>query len=134
MESVYSLRFVLNILTHKNDSFYKKIIKKNSARFINNNFIPGSFPYINEFIKSYNYLKDIFTGQIKDGYYICKDCGHLYQVQPCTLPMSKGKCPNGHVIGGIDHVCSKKDIRVFPDVRSKNKYAGYTSSVTTGSS
>ena len=127
---LYSLRFVLNILTHKNDSFYKKIIKKNSARFINNNFIPGSFPYINEFIKSYNYLKDIFTGQIKDGYYICKDCGHLYQVQPCTLPMSEGKCPNGHVIGGIDHVCSKMDIRVFPDVRSKNKYAGNTSFVS----
>jgi hypothetical protein len=27
--------------------------------------------------------------------------------------MSKSFCPNGHVIGGIDHILAKKDLRVF---------------------
>ena len=127
---LYSFRFVFNILSNKNDNFYKRIVKKNSARFINNNFIPGSFPFINEFIKSYNNLLEIFTKPIEAGYYICKDCGYLYDVPPCTLPMSEGRCPNGHVIGGRNHACSKMDIRVFPNVNSKNDYAGNTSFVS----
>ena len=127
---LYSLRFVLNIATKKKNNFYKNILKKNSAKFINNNFIPGSFPFINEFIKSYNNLKEIFTKEINMGYYICKECGYLYEVLPCTLPTSKGNCPNGHVIGGISHRCSKLDIRVFPNSEGKNKYINNTSFVS----
>jgi len=52
------------------------------------------------------------------GYYICKDCGYLYNVPPCTFPMSTGRCPNNHIIGGEDHICSKLDIRVFLDKQS----------------
>ena len=47
------------------------------------------------------------------GYYVCKDCGFFYEVPPCTFPIQKGKCPNMHDIGGINHICCKKDIRVF---------------------
>ena len=119
---LYSFRFVLNILANKNNSFYKNILKKNSAKFINNNYIPGSFPFINEFIKSYNTLEEKFIKIENIGYYICKDCGYLYDIPPCTLPTSEGKCPNGHVVGGKAHICSKMDIRVFPNIETKNNY------------
>ena len=57
------------------------------------------------------------------GYYICKDCGFLYEVKPCTFPMMTYNCPNGHVIGGLNHVCSKKDIRVYYDQAEINKFS-----------
>ena len=31
------------------------------------------------------------------GYYICRDCGFLYEVRPCTLPTATDRCPNGHI-------------------------------------
>ena len=115
---LYSFRFVLNIQTKENENFYSNLLKANASKFINNNYIPGSFPVFNEYIKSYNSLKVAFTKIEKLGYYICKDCGYLYYVPPCTLPMTEGKCPNGHVIGGHNERCSKKDIRVFPNLEA----------------
>ena len=47
------------------------------------------------------------------GYYICKDCGFLYEVRPCTLPTATHYCSNGHIIGGTSHNCYKQDIRIF---------------------
>ena len=127
---LYSLRFVLNILTNKSKCFYKELLKVNTYKFINNNYIPGAFPFINEFVKSYNDLEEAFTQPEELGYYICKDCGYLYRIPPCTLPMSEGKCPSGHVIGGIDHKCSKKDLRVFPNEEEKQDYIGNDSFIS----
>jgi hypothetical protein len=104
------------------NNFYNNILSNNSYKYINENYIPGSFPFINEFIKSYNDLEEKFKNAISNGYYICKDCGYLYEILPCTLPYAKGKCPNGHEIGGLDHNCTKYDIRVFPNDASKKKY------------
>ena len=112
---LYSLRFVFCTQMNKENNFYNNILSKNSYKFINDNYIPGSFPFINEFIKSYNDLEEAFKKVIQNGYYICKDCGYLYEIPPCTLPYSEGKCPNGHPIGGKGHYCTKKDIRVFPN-------------------
>ena len=119
---LYSLRFVFSTQMNKNNNFYNNILSQNSFKYINNNYIPGSFPFINEFIKSYNDLEERFKKPISNGYYICKDCGYLYEIPPCTLPYSKGKCPNGHEIGGLDHICAKKDIRVYPNEQSMTKY------------
>ena len=116
---LYSFRFIFKILTRQNNSFYKNILLTNSNNILNNNFIPGNFPYINEFIKSYNKLIEYFANPQHLGYYICKDCGFLYEVFNCTLPMEESRCPNGHVIGGTDHNCSKMDIRVFPNAQAK---------------
>ena len=58
------------------------------------------------------------------GYYICRDCGFLYEVIPCTYPMATDYCPNGHIIGGKDHRCSKQDIRIFLNHNDANKYSG----------
>ena len=90
-------------------------MKPKANQFIQNNFIPGSTQIISEFFKSYNILKKTLIGGIKMGYYICKDCGYLYMIEACTFPMDIFYCINGHKIGGIDHICNKKDIRVFND-------------------
>ena len=96
-------------------------LKENSSDFIKSNYIPGCFPLINEFIKSYNDLLEKLPQKIKMGYYICKDCGYLYEMPPCTFPMSTGRCPNNHIIGGENHICSKLDIRVFLDKKSDDE-------------
>ena len=110
---LYCLRFIFNTQINNSQCFYNEILKKNTANFINNNFIPGSFPLANEYLKSYNILNEKLKQRINMGYYICCECGFLYEVRPCTFPMARDKCPNGHVTGGTDHVCAKKDIRVF---------------------
>ena len=110
---LYSVRFILNSQMNPNKSFYNELLKKNSYNFIENNYIPGSFPKINEYIKSYVILEEKLPKDKKMGYYICKDCGFLYEVEPCTFPMKKGKCGNLHDIGGLDHVLCKKDFRIF---------------------
>ena len=111
---LYSLRFVFN--TKENDNkFYYNLLKPKASEYINNNFIPGSFQIISEFIKTYKILDEKLKLRIDMGYYVCKDCGFLYEVEPCTFPMETFKCLNGHICGGEDHVSAKKDIRVFYD-------------------
>ena len=39
--------------------------------------------------------------------------------------MTTGKCPNGHIIGGESHKCSKLDIRVFLDKKSDDDFKQY---------
>ena len=114
---LYSFRFILGTQTYKDKCFYNDLLKEKTSEFINNNYIPGSFPSDNEFVKSYNYLEEVLPKRLKFGYYICKDCGYLYEIPPCTFPTSTDVCPNGHEIGGIDHKCSKMDIRVFYEKR-----------------
>ena len=53
---LYSFRFVLNSQTNINNNFYNNIIKSKSYNFIQNNFVPGSFPNLDEFTKSYYYF------------------------------------------------------------------------------
>ena len=114
---LYSLRFIFNIQKN-NKSFYNNLLKKNSAQYVKNNYIPGSFQPVNYFINSYNYLSDELTKKAEVGYYVCKDCGYLYEIPRCTFPNYSGKPikdPNGHMIYGHDHVLVKLDIRVFLD-------------------
>ena len=122
---LYSFRFIFNTQINPNKCFYNELLKKNANKFINNNYIPGSFPVINEYIKSYNDLLEKLPKKLEMGYYICKDCGFLYEVPPCTFPMSTEKCPNNHTIGGEGHICSKLDIRVFLDKKSDDDLKNY---------
>ncbi len=114
---LYSFRFIFNTINNKK-CFYNNLLRSDAFNFINNNFIPGSFPILNEFVQSYNDLFQELPKRIELGYYVCKDCGYLYTIPPCTFPMNEGKCPKGHKIGGLHHVCSKMDIRVFLDEKS----------------
>ena len=119
---LYSFRFIFNSQVGNKKCFYNELLKKNASKFINNNYIPGSFPLPNEILKSYNILNEKLKQRLNMGYYICKDCGFLYEVKPCTFPMATDTCPNRHVIGGHDHVCSKKDIRVYYEQQDINKF------------
>ena len=123
---LYSLRFIFNTQINNSQCFYNEILKKNSSNFIMNNFIPGTFPVINEYLKSYNELKEKLKVRLNNfGYYICSDCGFLYEVRPCGFPMTKEKCPNGHIIGGTNYICFKKDIRVFYEQSDIQKCINY---------
>ena len=99
----------------KDNNFYNQILKPNTSDFISKNYIPGSFPFINEFVKAYNFLADKFPMKELMGYYVCKDCGFAYEIRPCTFPVHTFHCPNGHTIGGTNHILYKKDFRVFYD-------------------
>ena len=110
---LYSLRFIFSTQINNSQCFYNEILKKNASNFIMNNFIPGSFPLISEYLKSYNILKEKLKLRLNIGYFICRDCGFLYEISACGFPMSTTTCPNGHVIGGTNNICYKKDIRVF---------------------
>ena len=110
---LYTLRFILNTQINNNKCFYNNLLKKNASRFIKENYIPGSFPFINEYIKAYNYLYPIYPFKSNMGYYICKDCGSLYEILPCSFPTVVSYCPNKHKIGGIKHRLCKKDIRIL---------------------
>ena len=110
---LYSLRFLFNTQIQNKNCFYNDLLKENSKHVVNNNFIPGSFPSIDEFERSYLILKEYKGDKFHTGFYICKDCGYLYDVPWCSFPMTKGKCPNNHIIGGNDNVCYKKDLRIF---------------------
>ena len=112
---LYILRIIFNSQIKGTKSFYNDILKKNTSKFISENYIPGSFPFMNEFIKSYNYLSSKFPAKELMGYYICKDCGYVYEIRPCTFPVHEYHCPYGHVIGGKNHILSKKDLRIFND-------------------
>ena len=115
---LYIFRILLNMqqINNKNKNcFYIKLINKNIYKFIIDNYIPGTFPYINEFIHSYNYLKEEFPLGEYLGYYICRNCGFLYRVEPCTCPTQEMDCSCGQKIGGLNERCTKMDIRVFPD-------------------
>ena len=118
---LYSLRFVFNIQLIKDKNFYNDLLKLNKENFICENYIPGSFPQIKEFVKAYNDLEKILQDRPESGYYVCKDCGYLYEIPYCSFPMSKMNCPNGHIIGGENHICSKPDIRVFLDKKEDEK-------------
>jgi len=39
--------------------------------------------------------------------------------------MKTNTCPNNHTIGGTEHVCYKKDIRVFLDKKSNEDFKKY---------
>jgi hypothetical protein len=111
---LYSFRFIFNTQINNKNCFYNNILKKNTAQFINDSFIPGSYPAKTLFVQAYYEIEEKLPKNLFGlGYYVCKDCGFFYEVPPCTFPMSKSKCPFMHDIGGENHVLSKKDIRVF---------------------
>ena len=111
---LYSFRFIFNTQINNKNGFYNDILKKNTSEFINNNYIPGSYPGKTLFVQAYYEIEEkLPNNRFGLGYYVCKDCGFFYEVPPCTFPMTGGKCPFMHDIGGEDHVLYKKDIRVF---------------------
>ena len=119
---LYIFRFIFSTQMLKGENFYNQILKANTSQFIANNYIPGSFPFMNEYLKSYNFLSTKFPQKESMGYYVCKDCGFAYEIRPCTFPVHTFNCPNGHVIGGTRHIVAKNDFRIFGNQDDINTY------------
>ena len=100
---MYSLRFVLQLVEK---GFYSNLFKSNYKEFINKNYIIGNLPYWDVHIESYYKLDKKFRNEpTKYGYYICT-CGYCYQIENCTRPWIRSKCPNPNcnlIIGGVSH-------------------------------
>ena len=125
---LYSLRFILNSQISNKNCFYNDILSRKTKNLIEFNYIPGSFPKNNEFIKSYQILiKELkeLKSEKNYGFYICKDCGFLYKVPPSTFPIKTYYCPNGHIIGGNNHICYKRDLRIFKTQEDYDKLFNY---------
>jgi len=57
---LYSLRFILNVQMNQEQCFFNDLLKENANQFIKDNFIPGLYPIMDEFMASYNNLKGKF--------------------------------------------------------------------------
>ena len=102
--------------------------------YVNNNYIIGTLPFNNIFIKSYYCLNDLLRSPSPKllSYYICT-CGQYYTLDKCTCPSIIYNCSNSNCklkIGEIDHklLGRKKGqtdhFRVFFEEKDKkiNKY------------
>jgi len=57
---LYSLRFILNVQMNDRQCFFNDLLKENANQFIKDNFIPGLYPLMDEYMTSYNNLKGKF--------------------------------------------------------------------------
>ena len=105
---MYSLRFILRTSQSKNkNNFYYNLLTKQCKNFIKNNYIIGTLPFNNIFLKSYYSLNILMNSPCpyKVGYYICT-CGQYYTLGNCTCPTEKRACLNKKCnlrIGGTFH-------------------------------
>ena len=104
----YSLRFVLKTSQNKNkNNFYYNLLSRQCKEYINNNYIIGTLPFNNIFLKSYYSLNILMhsPSPYKVGYYVCT-CGQFYILGNCTCPTEKRACLNPECklqIGGTHH-------------------------------
>ena len=85
---MYSLRLVLKTSQSKNkNNFYYNLLTKQCKNFIQNNYIIGTLPFNNIFLKSYYSLNILMNSPCpyNVGYYICT-CGQYYTLGNCTCP------------------------------------------------
>ena len=104
---MYAFRYVLNSSQYKNNNFYYKLLIPNCKDYINNNYIIGTLPFNNIFVKSYYSLNALLRAPtpIPTGYYICT-CGQYYTLGNCTCPSVTFDCYNKNCklkISGTGH-------------------------------
>ena len=104
---IYAFRFVLNSSKFKVNNFYYNLLTPQCKNYINNNYIIGTLPFNNIFIKSYYTLNVLLRSPapVPTGYYICT-CGQYYTLVDCTCPGGIYDCQNKNCklkIGGESH-------------------------------
>ncbi len=103
-----SLRFILQTAQNKNNNnFYYNLLLPQCNDYIKNNYIIGTLPYNNIFLKSYYSLNILLRSPspIPTGYYICT-CGQYYTLGNCTCPAETFDCYNKNCklkISGTGH-------------------------------
>ena len=104
---MYALRFVINSSQFKTNNFYYNLLTPRCKENINNNYIIGTLPFNNIFLKSYYSLNVLLRSPtpIPTGYYICT-CGQYYTLGNCTCPSVTFNCYNSNCklkISGTGH-------------------------------
>jgi hypothetical protein len=92
---MHDFRFVLFSSKNNNNNFYFNLLSQQCKEYINNNYIIGTLPFNNIFLKSYNSLNVLLRSPtpIPTGYYICT-CGQYYTLGNCTCPSVAFDCYN----------------------------------------
>ena len=104
---MYALRFVINSSQFNKNNFYYNLLTQKCKENINNNYIIGTLPFNNIFLKSYYSLNVLLRTPTPTptGYYICT-CGQYYTLGNCTCPSSTFNCYNSNCklkISGTGH-------------------------------
>ena len=105
---MYALRFVLSSSQFSKNNFYYNLLNPQCKDYINNNYIIGTLPFNNIFLKSYYSLNVLLRSPspIPTGYYVCT-CGQYYTLGNCTCPREVFDCYNPNCklkIAGTSHV------------------------------
>ena len=120
----YAFRFVFNILSDKNtNNFFYQLLTKNGVKIINDNMIPGKLSNTNDFITSFEIIKDNFNKDPNYSAYICS-CGYHYTIGLCSFPTKEYPCPKcGEIIGGKKHILHKRKghKRIFYNSEQKER-------------
>ena len=92
---MHAFRFVLLSSKNNNNNFYFNLLSQQCKDYINNNYIIGTLPFNNIFLKSYYSLNVLLRSPtpIATGYYICT-CGQYYTLGDCTCPKYIFDCYN----------------------------------------
>ena len=103
-----SLRIVLQSAQNNNKkNFYYNLLTPQCKEYMKNNYIIGTLPYNNIFLKSYYSLNALLRAPtpIATGYYVCT-CGQYYTLGNCTCPSVTFDCYNKNCklkISGTGH-------------------------------
>ena len=106
----YAWRFVFNVLCKKNfKNFYYLLLTNNAAKTINENMIPGKLANINDFIKTFDIIKQNFNKDPTYNAYLCS-CGYHYTIDHCSFPTTEFNCPKcNQIIGGKNHILHRRE-------------------------
>ena len=122
---LYALKFMFFSSLSNSQSFYYQITTERIKDILPNSYIPGGEPRDDLIISSYyaieNFLKE--TQRTSPGAYVCS-CGYFYQIENCSMPRVKSKCPVcGEDIGGENHCLIKREghFRVYLNKEQKTE-------------
>ena len=106
----YAWRFVFSVLCKKNTkNFYYLLLTNNAAKTINENMIPGKLANINDFIKTFDIIKQNFNKDPTYNAYLCS-CGYHYTIDNCSFPTIEFNCPKcNQIIGGKNHILHRRE-------------------------
>ena len=71
--------------------------------------IPGKLANINDFIKSFDIIKQNFNKDPTYNAYLCS-CGYHYTIDNCSFPTIEFNCPKcNQIIGGKNHILHRRE-------------------------
>ena len=120
----YAFRFVFCIICEGNtNNFFYQLLTDNAIKTINENMIPGKLTNTNDFIQTFEIIKQNFKRDPYYSAYLCS-CGYHYSIGQCSFPTKEFLCPKcNHIIGGKAHILHRREghKRIFFNNQHKDK-------------